>query len=195
VLSLVRADPGGYRLTVSRRRGELETLVTLILADQAPALAEAHDELYPVRVREAIPLSLTLLYPFVPRDSLTDGHFTALQDLFAARSPFAFELTHVAEFPDIVMYAVPEPDDDLRATMRALWALFPDYPPYGRAGSDPPPHATLAQLDYDPDTVRNAVPKRVEGLLPARFDVREATLMEEHRPDRWRVRASFPFAG
>jgi hypothetical protein len=51
--------------------GELETFLTLLLADQAPSLAQAHDELYPVRVGEGIPLSLTLLYPFVPRDSIT----------------------------------------------------------------------------------------------------------------------------
>ncbi len=133
-------------------------------------------------------------HPFVPRDSLTDGHLKTLSEFFAVRTPFSFELTHVAEFPSAVMYVVPKPDDDLRATMRALWALFPDYPPYGRAGSEPPPHATLAQLDHDPDTVRAEVPKRVEDLLPARFDIREATLMEEHAPDRWRARAAFPFA-
>jgi hypothetical protein len=35
------------------------------------------------------------------------------------------------------------------------------------------------------------VPKSVEDLLPARFDICEATLMEEHEPDRWRARG-FP---
>jgi len=34
--------------------GELETFLALILDDQAPSLAKAHDELYPVRVEEGI---------------------------------------------------------------------------------------------------------------------------------------------
>ena len=169
--------------------------MTLVLADQAPALAEAHDELYPERVSEAIPLSVTLLYPFVARDALADGHLETLREFFTTQPSFAFELTHVAEFPGAVMYAVPEPDDALRATLRALWALFPEHPPYGRVGPGPPPHATLARLESDPDSVRNAVAKRVEELLPARFDAHEATLMEEHEPNRWRVRTTFPFAG
>jgi hypothetical protein len=173
--------------------GHLETGVTLVLADGAPALAEAHDELYPLRVSEGIPLSLTLLYPFAPRDSLTDAHLETLGAFFSGRRPLVFDLTRLAEFPDAVVYAVPEPDDELRATMRALWELFPDYPPYGRPGSDPPPHATLALLDKEPAAILDAVARRVDGLLPAHFVAREASLIEEHEPDRWRVRATFPF--
>ncbi len=174
------------------KHGQLETGVTIILADQAPQLARAHDELYPQRVSEGIPLSLTLLYPFVRQERLADRHFKKLREFFAGVTPFEFELTHVAE--GSVMYAVPEPDEHLRAMMRALWALFPYCPPYGRAGNEPPPHITLAELEHDADTVRSAVMQRVEGLLPAGFMARKATLMEEHQPNRWRVRTTFPFA-
>jgi 2'-5' RNA ligase len=174
---------------------ELETWVTLVLADSAPALAEAHDELYPVRVEEHIPLSLTLLAPFVPREKLTDEHVETLRAFFAARRPLVFDLTRLDEFPGLVVYAAPEPEEELRATMRALWALFPDYPPYGRPGSDPPPHATLAQLGDDPDSVREAVRRRVEPLLPVRCVAREAALFEEYELDRCRVRETFPFGG
>ena len=54
------------------RGRELETFITLLLADQAAELAQAHDELYPERVAEHLPLSLTLLYPWIPAASLTD---------------------------------------------------------------------------------------------------------------------------
>ena len=50
----------------------METAITLFLAEQAPELARAHDELYPERLPEHIPLSLTLLYPFVPSEELDD---------------------------------------------------------------------------------------------------------------------------
>jgi hypothetical protein len=65
---------------------------------------------------------------------------------FAARPPLAFDLVRVAEFPGVVAYLVPEPDVELRALLRALWAQYPDYPPYGEPGGDPPPHATLGRL-------------------------------------------------
>jgi 2'-5' RNA ligase len=173
----------------------METWVTLVLADSAPELAEAHDELYPVRGEEGIPLSLTLLAPFVPRESLTEEHVEELRVFFAPRRPFVFDLVRLEEFPGLVVYAAPEPEDELRATMRALWAPYPDYPPYGKPGNDPPPHATLAQLGDDPDAVRKAVARRVEPLLPVRCVGREATLFEEYEPDRCRVRATFPFGG
>ena len=169
--------------------------MTLVLADSAPELAEAHDELYPIRVEEGIPLSLTLLAPFVPQEELTDAHLEELRAFFAPLRPLEFDLVRLEEFPGLVVYAAPEPEDELRATMRALWALYPDYPPYGRPGYDPPPHATLAQLGDDPGAVREAVARRVEPLLPVHCPAREATLFEEYEPDRCRVRATFPFDG
>jgi hypothetical protein len=173
---------------------ELETAVTLFLTG-VPELEAAHWELYPERVGENIPLSLTLLYPFVPRDSLDETHLAKLAAFFATRPPLAFELTRIDEFPGGGIYAVPEPDEELRATMRALWAAFPDFPPYGKPGTDPPPHASLGRFaaDPDPDTLRTRAEERVGPLLPEGLVVREATLMEMFEPDRWQVRATFPF--
>lgn len=167
----------------------------LVLADAAPALAEAHWETYPERVPEQIPLSLTLLYPFVPRESLTDTHLETLHAFFTPRRPLVFDLARLDEFPGAVIYAAPEPGDELRATMRALWALFPDYPPYGREDNDPPPHATLALLKGDPAPIREAVAERVGNLLPAHCVVPETSLLEEYESDRWRILETFPFGG
>jgi hypothetical protein len=177
---------------VARTERPLETFITLILEHVDPALAEAHRELYPERVPEKIPLSLTLLYPWIPAESVTKAQVDELRTFFATRPALEFELTRVAEFPGTVVYAVPEPDDELRATMRALWALYPEYPPYGRPGSDPPPHATLGRLEGDYAITLEAARERVEGLLPVHCVVNEATLMEEYEPDRCRVRATFP---
>ena len=173
----------------------LETFVTLVLEDADPALAAAHRELYPERIPENIPFSLTLLYPWVPRDGMTDADVDQLRSFFAARPPLVFDLVRVAEFAGVVAYAVPEPDGELRATMRALWALYPQYPPYGRPGSDPAPHATLGRLEGDYAITFEQARERVEPLLPVYCDVREATLMEEYEPDRVRVRETFPLGG
>lgn len=176
------------------RDGKLETAVTLFLSEQAPELAQAHDELYPERVEERIPLSLTLLYPFAPRAELDESHLEKLRDFFASRPPLTFDIARAAQWEGGgAVYGVPEPDQQLRATMRALWELFPEFPPYGGA-DDPPPHASLT-LDggTDPATLRANVEKRLEGLLPAHFEVGEAVLMEEYEPDVWRGTHTFPF--
>ncbi len=175
------------------RDGALESCVTLLLADQAPELAAAHDELYPERIPENIPLSVTLLYPFVPAASLDDSTLAGLREFFGTRPVFSFGIARVAQWEGGgAVYGVPEPDDELRATMRALWARYPEYPPYGEVGSDPPPHASLT-LDGggDPDTLRARVEQRLDDVLPVRFEIREAALIEEVEPDRFRLRETF----
>jgi len=173
----------------------LETSITLFLEHCDAALSEAHRELYPERIPEQIPFSLTLLYPWIPAADVTEADLEQLRAFFAERPPLEFELTHVAEFPGLVAYAVPEPDVALRATMRALWARFPERPPYGRPGFDPPPHATLGRYEGATPITFEQAKERVEPLLPVRCVVMEATLQEEYELDRMRVRETFRFGG
>jgi hypothetical protein len=173
----------------------VETAITLFLDDQAPELARAHDELYHERVAEHIPLSLTLLYPFASSEQLDDDYLRMARDFFASRHAFSFDITRVAQWEgEGAVYGVPEPDRELRATMRALWELFPEFPPYRGAAEDPPPHASLTLDGGDaPETLLARVEQRLEGLLPAHFDVDEAVLMQEYEPDVWRKAHTFPF--
>ena len=172
---------------------ELESFVTLLLADQAPELARAHDELYPERVPERIPLSLTLLYPFLPPASIGEPELDELRAFFGSHAPFSFTIARVAQWEGGgAVYGVPEPDEELSGLMRALWAQYPQCPPYGRPGSHPPPHASLT-LDGgpDPETLPARVEQRLADVLPVRFEVTEVALMEEFEPDRCRLRETF----
>lgn len=171
----------------------LETFITLILENADRQLAQAHRELYPERIPEMIPLSMTLLYPWIDAEVVTESELEQLRGFFSERPRPDFELTHLAEFPDKVVYAAPEPDEALRSTMQAVWEMYPDYPPYGEPGSDPPPHCTLGRLEGDYAITFEQVAERVEPLLPVRCVVHEATLMEEFAPDRCRVRETFAF--
>jgi hypothetical protein len=171
---------------------ELETSLTLVLADQNPAFAAAHDELYPERVPEGIPLSITLLYPFAP-PSEVDKHREALRSFFASHPPFELELAGLAQWAESgAVYAVPEPEQPLRDLMRALWRLYPQFPPYGEVGADPPPHASLTLSGgEDREATRARVERRIEGLLPAKFHISDVALMEEEALDRMRLRETF----
>jgi 2'-5' RNA ligase len=138
-----------------------------------------------------IPFHLTLLYPFAPREELTAEVLAETRAFFAGREPFVFELTRVAAWPRVV-YAVPEPDDELRACMRALWVLFPQWPPYGGEFPDVVPHATLGE-DVDGPAVRAEIERRVRPHLPRRCQAEDVALWEEFAPGRWRERERFPF--
>ena len=170
----------------------LGTYLGLVLADQNPELAATHDELYPERVDEGIPLSITLLYPFAPVGDV-DEHRDTLEVFFASYEPFDLELARLAQWEEGgAVYAVPEPEQPLRDLMRSLWRLFPQYPPYGQEGIDPPPHASLIFTGGDePAAALARVERRLERVLPARFHIAEVVLMEETAPDRWRVRETF----
>ena len=69
------------------------------LADRSPELAAAHDQLYPERLPENIPLSLTLLYPFAPVDQV-DSHREALRSFFAAYEPFELVLDRLEQWDE-----------------------------------------------------------------------------------------------
>jgi hypothetical protein len=76
--------------------------------------------------------------------------------------------------------------------MRALWRLFPEFPPYGEEGIDPPPHASLTETGGENrEATRSRVEQRLVGLLPARIPIDEVALMEEFQRDRWRVAETF----
>ena len=171
------------------------TSITLDLEHCDAELTKAHRELYPERIPEAIPFSLTLHYPWVPAADVTEADVERVRSYFASRAPLAFELVRVTEFPGVVAYAEPEPEEELRATMRGLWALYPELPPYGRPGFDPPPHATLTRYEDPQNATFEQAKARVEPLLPVRCVVTEAILQEEYELDRMRVRETFRFGG
>jgi hypothetical protein len=170
----------------------LETVLTLVLEHCDAELSQAHRELYPERVDEHIPFSLTLLYPWLPPDEVSAAELERVRAYFAGLQPLEFELVRVTEFPGEVAYAEPKPDEQLRATMRGLWALYPKWPPYRRPGFDPPPHATLARYAGPGEVTFEQAKARVDPLLPVRCTVGEVTLLEEYEPDRVRVRTTFP---
>jgi 2'-5' RNA ligase len=171
----------------------LETAVAIVLDDARPQLEPVRVEFHAQSVAAGIPLHVTLLYPFVPSEQLDDRIVAALSDFFARRAWFTLTLVGIAEFPRVV-YADPEPRDELDAMMRGLWEQFPDYPPYEGEIADPVPHATLAELEQDASQadIVAGIRAKTESLFPLTCVIRDVALLEEHEPDRWRERQRFP---
>jgi 2'-5' RNA ligase len=172
---------------------ELETAISIVLDDARPQLESVRAQFHAGSIAMGIPLHVTLLYPFVPRDLLDDRTVAALEDFFAERQALTVTLVGLAEWPRVV-YAVPEPRDKLLAMMRALWGLFPDYPPYAGEIAEPLPHASLAELEPGESLVEvvAGIRARTQSLFLLACDVRDIALLEEHEPSRWRERRRFP---
>lgn len=168
----------------------METALVIVLEDAEPFDA-VRCEFAVETFAEGIPFHVTLLYPFAPREQLTEELLAELCSFFAARKPFSFELTRLASWPGVV-YAVPEPDDELRACMSALFERFPQWPPYGGEFAEVIPHATLGE-DVDAAAVFSEIERRVAAHLPRRCQARDVVLLEEFTPGRWRERDRFPF--
>jgi 2'-5' RNA ligase len=160
----------------------VETALVIEIAGAEP-FDEIRRELMPATVASGIPFHVTLLSPF---GELADE----AREFFAERHPFDFALTRVATWPDVV-YVVPEPDGELRALMRALFARFPEWPPYGGIHDEVIPHATLGD-GVDAEAVRADVERRAAPYLPHRCQARDVSFLEEFAPDRWRERERFP---
>jgi 2'-5' RNA ligase len=170
----------------------LETAIVLVLEDALP-FDDVRRELAPDAGLRGIPFHITLLYPFVAREDVTDAVLDELSSFFGSQAPLEFALTRIGTFRGLV-YAVPEPDAPLRRCMGALHARFPDWPPYAGAVAEPIPHATLAE-GVDEERLRPVVERRLAADLPTRFRLEEATLLEEFAPDRWHERARFALRG
>jgi 2'-5' RNA ligase len=170
----------------------VETALVIVIDDAEP-FEEIRREFAAWSIARGIPFHITLLHPFARREELTEALLVDLRAFFAPRKPFEFELTRVAMWPRDV-YAVPEPDGELRNCMQALFALFPQWPPYGGIHPDVVPHATLAE-DLDAAAVGGEIERRIAPYLPHRCQARDVSLLEEYAPDRWRERERFPLGG
>ena len=131
-----------------------------------------------------IPLHVTLLVPFAPPDQVDEA---ALENFFDQYDAFSLTLTGLATWPRVV-YAVPEPREQLLAMMHALFEKYPEYPPYEGEIAEPEPHATLSELEPDESLheVVAGIRASTEGLFPLTCAIRDVALLEEYEPDRWR---------
>ena len=131
---------------------------------------------------EGVPAHVTLLYPFMPLDALTDELRAELGVLIGEQPAFPFALTRVERWPDVVWLG-PEPAAPFRTMVERLATAFPDYPPYGGAHDEVVPHVTIAQ-DPRPgylEAAEHALPQ----MLPIRDVAREAWLIGHAPQQRW----------
>lgn len=128
---------------------------------------------------------ITALSPYLPSPTAAD--LARVGEVAAATPAFDFVLREVRSYPDGCLHLPPEPAAPFAALTHALWAAFPDCPPYaGRFAVDP--HLTLDQTSAEVSVATTAA--ALAGVLPAHC---RADRLELHwyEPGNCHVRAEW----
>jgi len=130
------------------------------------------------------PAHVTVLYPFMSPELLSDAVLRPACAALATFSCFDFTLSKVKRFPGVLYLEVEPPAPFVQLTT-TLSALFPAYPPHGGRHETVVPHLTVAQteeprLDTIEDDLRALLPRDGIGATCRRV------LLIENASGRWR---------
>ena len=170
--------------------GVKESALVVLVPEAEPLVKPWRDKWDP-SAAEGMPAHITIQYPFCPPHELTAASITALQDLFARFSGFAFSLAELQRFPT-VLYLAPRPDAPFKELTSAVAEQIPERAPYGGAFADIVPHLTVAQVadQRQLDAIAVEVERMAAGQLPVQGSVAAVTLMES-KQERWQVHTTF----
>ena len=138
----------------------------------------------------AVPVHITVLYPFAAPGSISDHLTVRLGALLGEFQSFDFALSEVGWFDQRVMYVAPTPRAPFEELTNGVAAAFPEHPPYGGAYDQVVPHVTVGE-GVRPARLRRAA-RRLERHLPIRATATEVCLMAPDPAGRWGVQRRFP---
>jgi 2'-5' RNA ligase len=163
----------------------------VVLTPEAEALVGGFYREHSNAGRDEMTLHVTLLVPFVPADTITEGIEGRLRRLFSRFEAFDYALDRFEYFESGVLYLAPEPPEPFVAIVQALAREFPDYPPYEGVHDDVIPHVTIAE-SRDPQLLAR-IRSEIEPELPITCRAETATLVERGANLCWRPRTAYAF--
>jgi len=137
-----------------------------------------------------VPAHVTVLYPFIPPERITDAVVRKVRDILCAFAAFEFRLARIARFPT-ALYLAAEPAQPFIGLTEEIVRAFPEYPPYSGQYDSIVPHLTVAQAGTAEHDVAEA---ELIAALPPRVGI-EASCNEvvliENSSGRWEPMHSF----
>jgi 2'-5' RNA ligase len=169
----------------------VESALIVPVAEVEPLVGRHRDALDP-GAGLGVPAHVTVLYPFLPAEEITEDVHRAVRDIAAATAAFDVEFSRVRWFGDTVVWLAPEPAERFRLLTLAIWERFPAAPPYrGAHGEVVTPHLTIGQGGTA--AAMRAAAAEVEARLPVRGVAAEVRLiMGTAEPGSWRTHETFP---
>jgi len=171
-----------------------EAAILVPIPESEPAVARYRAALDQAAGR-GVPAHVTVLYPFVPPEKITDAVISSASAAVASVGSFDCEFAGTKWFGQDVLWLAPEPDEPFRALTRAVRAVFPHYRPYGGAHGDSVPHLTVGHAPLAGLGDLRAAESGLRPMLPIRATVTRAWLMAGRAaPGSWHLVAELPLA-
>jgi 2'-5' RNA ligase len=170
---------------------ERETVILVPVPEAEALLAKVREKHDPSFLR-GVPAHITLLYPFYPLGLVTQELIVRLENVFAGFAPFSFELATVETFPNAV-YLDPAPHEPFLLLTDAIFAEFPERPPYGGIHSVITPHLTIVPVGEDQDLaeIRADIEASISDQLPMRVWTDRALLAIQDERGDWSSEETF----
>lgn len=141
-----------------------------------------------------VPAHITVLFPFISPDLITDGDLARVTKTFQHFRPFEFRLKQIGRFPES-LYLVPEPDEPFIALSEAIAREFPEYPPYGGKFTKIVPHLTVANRSAGLSDIAEAKLSKIMKELGPIHAVCNVVQLYENSSGHWKWAQSFPLEG
>jgi 2'-5' RNA ligase len=168
----------------------LETALIVEVPAAEPVVGQHRLDL-DANARLGIPAHVTTLAPFMPGGAIGADELARLGRVFASVKAFGFRLDRVGWFGTSVVWLGPEDPAPFSSLTAAVFAEFPDFPPFGGRYDEVVPHLTVG-IDSPVDAMRRAE-QEISPDLPVLGRATAVTLVGELSPGgRWGVLASFP---
>ncbi|NUS10482.1 MAG: 2'-5' RNA ligase family protein [Streptomyces sp.] len=171
-----------------QRAGRTALLATV--AEAEPLVAHWRRR-FDASAAAGVPAHVTVLFPFLDVERVTDGVIGDLTALVAGHGPCSVRFEECGRFPD-VLYLAPAPARPLRALTEAVAARWPEAPPYGGQFAEVVPHLTVAH--GQPPHVLDEVEAALARGLPATATISSVSLFVSDG-HVWRRHAEFPMLG
>ena len=149
-------------------------------------------ERYDPTAAVGVPAHITVLFPFISPDLITDSDLARAAETFQRFRPFEFRLEQVGRFPES-LYLVPEPGEPFIALTEVIAREFPEYPPYGGKFTEIVPHLTVANRSAELSTIAETELSEIMKELGPIHAVCHVVELYENSTGHWRWARSFPF--
>ncbi len=137
-----------------------------------------------------IPAHITILFPFMPPETIDPPALTRLGELFAGVSRFSFRLDHTDWFGDDVLWLAPKDPRPFRALTQHVFRAYPAFPPFEGQFDDVVPHLTVGH--GHPLNDLRAAEDSVQDRLPVESSATAVTLMtQQSSGGHWTKTATF----
>lgn len=162
----------------------------IIEVPEAEPAVRQHRERLDASAPLGVPAHITILFPFMPPETINAAAIAGLEELFADVSRFRFVLDHTAWFGNDVLWLGPADPQPFTELIQHVFRAYPAYPPFEGQFDDVVPHLTIGH-GHHLSALRSAEDS-VQPSLPIEASADGVTLMtQQSAGGHWATTAFF----